>query len=74
MDQRKGVLEDTVAKLTGPLGWPNCKPSQIFCLSTKEAMYIQKEGYMIGQFVQLVEEIHRLIPLGREIMLQESAR
>ncbi|XP_060077083.1 uncharacterized protein LOC132556663 [Ylistrum balloti] len=74
--ERTDVCEDTVKKLTCNTGWPDCKTSQIFCISTTEASYVQKEHphYVYGQFSLLLEEILRLVPKSREIFLVNSTR
>ncbi|XP_021362265.1 uncharacterized protein LOC110456057 isoform X2 [Mizuhopecten yessoensis] len=74
--ERKEIYEDTVKKLTCKTGWPDCQESQIFCFSTLEASYVQKEPphNVYGQFSRLLEEIHRLIPKSREIYLVNSTR
>ncbi|XP_069127626.1 uncharacterized protein [Argopecten irradians] len=74
--ERKEIWEDTVRKLQSNNGWPDCKTSQIFCISTMEASYVQKEEphYVYGQFSCLIEEVLRLIPKSREVLLVNSTR
>ncbi|XP_033737338.1 uncharacterized protein LOC117325318 [Pecten maximus] len=74
--ERKEVYEDTVKKLTSKTGWPDCKKTQIFCISTTEASYVQKDvpHCVFGQFSCLLEEILRLVPKSREIFLVNSTR
>ncbi|KAJ8305494.1 hypothetical protein KUTeg_016039, partial [Tegillarca granosa] len=67
-----GVQTDRLMK--SPTGWPECKPDQIIKLSTREAKFIQKDGYIVGQFYKIIMEINRLVPLGREILILNAFR
>ena len=66
------MWEDTRSKIFSC--WPNCKESQIFTFSTKEAAYIQNRGGLVPKFGEIMAEIDKLVPLGREIVIYREYR
>ncbi|KAL5022494.1 hypothetical protein ScPMuIL_001649 [Solemya velum] len=52
----------------------DCTETQLFKLSTTEASFIQKEGYVVGRFAKVLSEIKKLIPPSREILIENSFR
>ena len=70
IDERKSVQEDAAKKLEKI--WMEFKEIQLYTLSTKEALWIQKDYLIVGRFEKILQGIINLLPSSRERLLTVS--
>jgi hypothetical protein len=70
IDERNSVHEDAVKKLKKI--WMGFNEIQLYTLSTKEALWIQKDDLIVGRFEKILQEIINLLPPSREQLLKVS--
>ncbi|CAG2211962.1 unnamed protein product [Mytilus edulis] len=70
IDERDSVREDALKKLKKV--WIGFQPSHLYTLSTKEALWIQKDGLIVGRFEKILQGIINLLPPSREQLLTTS--
>ena len=70
IDERESVRNDAIKKLKKV--WIGFKEENLYTLSTKEALWIQKEGFIVGRFEKILKGIIDLLPPSREQLLTSS--
>ncbi|KAL3867854.1 hypothetical protein ACJMK2_040700 [Sinanodonta woodiana] len=71
--ERQKVWDDTIDKLKKC--WPNFEVTQVYRMSTKEALHMQENKRCITpRFAKVMDSIGNLLPLGQDILVMRSFR